>query len=53
MKTLIATAALVALLTACGSASAGGSAPTATPTPALANRPSSPAHIWFISPTAN
>jgi hypothetical protein len=42
----------MALVTACGAAPAA-SPPTATPTPALASRPSSPAHIWFISPTAD
>ena len=46
---LLATA--VTLLAACGSAaSPSGSLSTPSPSPALANRPSSPAHIWFISP---
>ena len=44
----------ITLLGGCGSAaSATAPPPTATPSPVLANRPSSPAHIWFISPTAN
>ena len=51
----------VTLLAAVGTTLAGcGAAPAATPTfgptrpaEAIGTRPSSPAHIWFISPTAN
>lgn len=42
----------VTLLAACGSPAAT-TPPPPTPTSILASRPSSPAHIWFISPTAN
>ena len=54
VRRLVLLVTTLTLLAACG-----GSAPptpTATPasaTPSLASRPSSPAHIWFISPAGS
>jgi hypothetical protein len=50
---LLATA--VAALAGCGSSAAATTTPPALthPPAPVGNRPSSPAHIWFISPTAN
>lgn len=53
LKRLVLVVAGATLLASCGEAMPVASAPSATPSPALANRPSSPAHIWFISPAAN
>lgn len=53
VKRLAVMVAAITLLAACGSA--GTATPTTQPSTAggLASRPSSPAHIWFITPTAN
>lgn len=53
LKRFALLAASVTVLAACGSAPASPTPAPTRPTAPLGNRPSSPAHIWFIAPTSN